>query len=724
MAGRPSRGWVERRRAGAAAVAVLCVAAGVLIAPSAAVALSRSQADGVALSALTPTHSHGGLGVIVYGMPSALPANDSVDVFRALSHQTLNRHALGHRTWLFWEDLAPGAMFSHASVLLLVNDASGGVQRRTLEWWPLINGRPPPFLAGSSPPAKRYVVFSSVPALAKRAASPAPAAAAEAARGGPLAWPAQSPLQSSAHAAVTLQITPQNLAHDCMITVGLETATLAVQNGGRVENVRPLTSDFQAIRGWAKSVGLNTYDGGDTNETLDAAVTAAIEQHGCTDVFIFLAGHGTPPPGKHKQGLETVQSPGGPAGVLTRAQYVPPPGGGNEGGSADTQLITPADLVGIMAKHDASRPLAERATFKIKIDSCFAGRFVPDLKGASNLEFLEVSSAADETSFFHLGGANVRRGGRMVHVKNDTDNPHKVTEFMNRDLHGLETWATSPQAHDEPTLASGLAASFLIGEDFDFAATVGFTTPEELYMPQAVTTTFPPPPPPPTAAGWLVSFGSTMTAPADVTEKSKVEEDLWSAVTDYCKEHPSDPLCVKSYSSIRPGSVKASIATAVPGSSAVPGTGQILSIQVKGIALAKPAPAPAPLTQIHFQDLRPQPDGSVVVIETSQPFNLPSSGEPNQITTFVPTNMCVQAGDYLTLSTEGGAEAYYPEGTPFQVFASSPGSTLDYFIGYEGVNNGAKFTGTPLEGVELLMQATLGTGDQASSVCPGGTKAP
>jgi len=119
-----------------------------------------------------------------------------------------------------------------------------------------------------------------------------------------------------------------------------------------------------------------------------------------------------------------------------------------------------------MAKHDASRPLAERATFKIKIDSCFAGRFVPDLKGASNLEFLEVSSAADETSFFHLGGANVRRGGRMVHVKNDTDNPHKVTEFMNRDLHGLETWATSPQAHDEPTLASGLAASFLIGTRF------------------------------------------------------------------------------------------------------------------------------------------------------------------------------------------------------------------------------------------------------------------
>ena len=137
--------------------------------------------------------------MIVSGLPSALPASDSVDVFRALRHQSLNRHRLGRRTWLFWEDLAPGAMFSHTSVMLLVDDASGRVLRRRLEWWPLINGRPPPFLMGSKPASRRYVVFSSVKARARAAAAPA-----------------------SARTAQALQISPQNLAHDCLITVGLE----------------------------------------------------------------------------------------------------------------------------------------------------------------------------------------------------------------------------------------------------------------------------------------------------------------------------------------------------------------------------------------------------------------------------------------------------------------------------------------------------------------------
>ena len=404
--------------------------------------------------------------------------------------------------------------------------------------------------------------------------------------------------------------------------MGLEHATLVVTHGQQQEEVRPLTSDFEALREWAKEVQLPTYDGGDTPASLDAAVSDAIEHHGCTDVFIFLAGHGTPPPGEWHEGLETKHG-GGPAAVLTRAQYVPPPSGSPTGGTADTAFIKPADLTRIMAKHNASKPLSERATFKIKIDSCFSGRFVTELQGASNLEFLEVSSAADQTSFFHLAdGANVRRGRDIVHVANDTDNPHDVTEFMNRDLHGLQTWASSPQAHDEPTLASGLAASFLIGEDFDFAATIGYTTPSEIYQPGAVTTTFPPPPPPPPPP---VSFGS------DLSEDPK---DFGHATVDFVLWLLGD--------------------TSGAGSSEAPVSGLVTEVAVRGNYVPGHCPvSPESVCEdnLHFQDLRPQPNGNVEVMSTSQAFRL----EPEPGTyTFMPTGMSVQRGDFIGLATPGG----------------------------------------------------------------------
>jgi hypothetical protein len=36
--------------------------------------------------------------------------------------------------------------------------------------------------------------------------------------------------------------------------------------------------------------------------------------------------------------------------------------------------------------------------------------------------------------------------------------------------------------------------------------------------------------------------------------------------------------------------------------------------------------------------------------------------------------------------------------------------------------NGAQFTGSTVNDVELLMQWDLATGDQATAICPGGTK--
>lgn len=661
-------------------IALLCGTLAALIAPSTATALGRRQADRLAVHALSPTHVVNGLGVVIYGLPAALPAADSVEVFQARAHQKLSKHPLGHRTWLFWEDLAPGAMFAHASRLLLVDDHSGKVvQRRRLEWWPLIDGIPPPFLTGGEPVPHRYVVFSSVGAR-KRARSstttrsgptgprhgthPAPNAGRN--PGVPLAWGAVAD-PFTAHRAQLLQITPQQLEHDCLITVGLEQANLSVKHGSRVENVRPLTNDFTALREWADSVGLKTYDGGDSTTSLDDAVTAAIDNTPCNDVFIFLGGHGVPPPGAHKEGLDTVNGTGGPAGVLTRAQYVPPPGGGRRGGSADTQMITPEDLVKIMAKHDRTKPVSQRATFKIKIDSCFAGRFVPELQTASNLEFLEVSSAADETSFFHLAeGADVRQDGRTVHVANDTDNPHDVTEFMNRDLHGLETWASSQQAHDNPDLANGLANAFTLGAASDFAASIGYSTPTRAYSPGALDTTFPPPPPPPPAP---VAFGSDLASPSDGFGKATVDFVLWLL---------GDPN----------GSA-ARVASA--SSASAPTSGQITQVTVRGNT-AKGSPS----STILFQDLRPQPGGGVQVIATSQPFTLP---EAPGTYPFVPTNFFVQAGDYVGLASIGGE---------FEVLVGNPTATTAMFEGHNQDVNGAQFTSNmTLTGEELNMQMTL-----------------
>jgi hypothetical protein len=169
-----------------------------------------------------------------------------------------------------------------------------------------------------------------------------------------------------------------------------------------------------------------------------------------------------------------------------------------------------------------------------------------------------------------------------------------------------------------------------------------------------------------------------------------------------------------------------SMARAAAGPSVTaPVDGQVLSFKVKG----KVNPSgivgdPGPLTAFHLQDLVPQADGSVRVDHSSQQFNIPSTGDSNQINTFVPENFCVRKGDYIGFNSEGGFDpTFYPDGVPFQVFSSpQPGWTLDIYSKHNGTGNGAQFTGTEHPGVELLMQATVGTGSAATALCPGGTK--
>jgi hypothetical protein len=174
------------------------------------------------------------------------------------------------------------------------------------------------------------------------------------------------------------------------------------------------------------------------------------------------------------------------------------------------------------------------------------------------------------------------------------------------------------------------------------------------------------------------------------------------------------------------------------GSPIAPASGQIVSVSLEGCAQSN---GPAPLTQIHFQTLSPQPGGGAKVDLTSQSFEIPVCGQGGAsgatVSTYQPTNLCATQGDYVDFNDEGGfvggqnGPPPYPAGVPYMVIGAVPGSTMDSFIANNGVGNGAVFSpGVTSSGdgfaanheEELMLQATLATGADATPICPGGTK--
>lgn len=174
------------------------------------------------------------------------------------------------------------------------------------------------------------------------------------------------------------------------------------------------------------------------------------------------------------------------------------------------------------------------------------------------------------------------------------------------------------------------------------------------------------------------------------------------------------------------------------GSPTAPADGQVLNVSLEGCAKSN---GPAPLTQIHFQTLSPQPGGGAKVELTSQSFEIPVCGEQGAsgttVSTYRPTNLCVSQGDYVAFNDEGGfvgaqnGPPPYPAGVPYMVIGAVAGSTLDSFIANDGAGNGAVFSPGEVgpsdgfamgRGQELMLQATLGTGPDATPICPGGTK--
>jgi hypothetical protein len=165
-----------------------------------------------------------------------------------------------------------------------------------------------------------------------------------------------------------------------------------------------------------------------------------------------------------------------------------------------------------------------------------------------------------------------------------------------------------------------------------------------------------------------------------------------------------------------------------------PEAGQILKIRLEGCARPSPG-GPPPLREVHFQALSPFAGGGATVNLTSQGFEMPVCGEganSSTVSTYEPTNLCVNRGDYVDFNDEGGyVENIYRNGVPYDVLGSVRGATTDSFIRNNGTGDGANLEASyvgAMEGFasnaneELMMQMELGTGADARYVCPGGSK--
>lgn len=188
------------------------------------------------------------------------------------------------------------------------------------------------------------------------------------------------------------------------------------------------------------------------------------------------------------------------------------------------------------------------------------------------------------------------------------------------------------------------------------------------------------------AGARVITYGSTLRASATIVETHPVDSAFW-------------PVAAPGGRSVR-----------------APRTGQILAIRLKGTALRHRGRDP--VDEVHFQHLRPRSGGRMLVVQTSQPFDVPIGGPRNTISTFRPENLCVRRGDVIAFNDEGGfVPSLYPSGTPFRVFGRVAGARTARFTKGGGTLNGATMTPKVRSREELLMQLELGTGARVSGAC-------
>ncbi len=144
-------------------------------------------------------------------------------------------------------------------------------------------------------------------------------------------------------------------------------------------------------------------------------------------------------------------------------------------------------------------------------------------------------------------------------------------------------------------------------------------------------------------------------------------------------------------------------------------SGLVRLIRLRGCA--RPGPAgQTPLTQVHFQALRPGRGGTATVALTTGPLNVPVCGRGASgatVSAYPMKHLCVARGDYVAFNVEGGFGPGFPSGVRYEMFAHAAGASTESFTLANGTNNGDTLRGVAHPGVQLLMQFVVGTGRQA-----------
>lgn len=472
--------------------------------PSIAAALSSTRARQIALRILAPERQVGD--VVVFGLAHALGSSDTVfpvvsgsgeiRLPRKGNGPLVRERPIGQRAWLFWEDLAHGARFQHPSRLLLLSDRSGRVLRnQAYNWWPLIDGRDPPFIgAGYNSP--HYQVFSG--ARTSHGASDAVDRSALTFGHALGRW---NPFASSAAAPPgAIQLPAGAFDGECIITIGLKRDPQFAQD---FNGINAAAAQFRAygLKGAFAPPPVTDGHGhilaDPDGKALQQEVTDAITKQDCTDIMIYIDGHGYPAPGtKYSNGKSVDAADASPhAQVLVGYRWIPAGHDpqGNQLYHKTTQTLDSTDLKAILLAHPTTG-------FKFKIDSCFSGRFIDDLPRSQypNLVVLETAANNHEYSWSYLKDAWVKNGLPVdentpgaTHYVNTTNNPGNTNaqglgrgEFTNGNLSGFNNFITNAQrialaqSQGGSLLGHMLADAFITGSTDDFAQTIGILHPQ------------------------------------------------------------------------------------------------------------------------------------------------------------------------------------------------------------------------------------------------------
>ena len=481
-AGRSQRlggSWLIRSAAGVAWVSVALAGAWLAVGATAAFALTRAQANRIAMRALRPASQPGH--VVLFGLPGPLRTGSVLlqsgpapgggastqTVRRGLEQLTVTtvpHQPLAHRAWLFWEDLRPGADFAHPSVVLLVGDRSGRVVRRQTDWWqPLINGRLPSFLARRSAYySARFRVFADdriLPASHHQADTRIAGLLARAAPWGELGRAAGDRMRAPS------LVGPPDLHNSCMITIGDRTDPM-------------FQGDFKLMGQVAAELHLDKADA--TGVTSLADLVNAKTAAGCRDVLIVISGHGTPARGTNVPDPRVLES--------DHARVLLSYSTGKDATGNDVikgEYLDSVQLRGIMAAHPAT-------SFKVVVDSCFSGRWVVDLEPRRNVRYIAAASRSDQMSFgwsppvapdgkYYDYQRGSQRKGAVTYtsktLQDHTTNPTQASPFINGILRGLDEWAHNEQerAQTGNDLAKALAVAFSHQQDQNFAEQRGIS---------------------------------------------------------------------------------------------------------------------------------------------------------------------------------------------------------------------------------------------------------